>query len=94
MIKLEPKIDWIPFDRRIPPVDLSSDTHYLIFLREDEYDDGITWHYSVDIATPYGSYLDDFWDTEIDWKEGQKVEVLAYASLPYYQKKEELLLCL
>lgn len=93
MIKLEPKINWIPFDKCMPPANLSSDIHYLVFLREDDYDyilNEATWHYSVDIATPYGSYLDDFWDTENDWKEGQRVEVLAYASLPYYQKKEEL----
>ena len=90
MIKLEPQINWLPFDKCMPPADLCSDTQYLIFLREDDYDNGATWHYSVDIATPYGRYLDDFWDTENDWKEGQRVEVLAYAELPYYQKEEEL----
>lgn len=90
MIKLEPKINWIPFDRNNPPIDLDNDTRYLIFLREDDYDDGATWHYSVDIAMPYCRYLDDFWETETDWKEGQRVEVLAYAEMPYMQKEEEL----
>ena len=90
MIKLEPKFNWISFDKRMPPADLCSDTQYLIFLREDDYDNGATWTYSVDIATPYGRYLDDFWDTDHDWKEGQRVEVLAYAELPMHQKEEEL----
>lgn len=90
MIKLEPKINWIPFDKDNPPKDLSSETEYLIFLREDNYDDGATWTYSVDTATAYGSYLDNFWEPDNDWKEGQRVEVLAYAELPYMQKEEEL----
>lgn len=90
MIKLEPKINWIPFDKNNPPENLVMDTQYLIFLREDNYDKGATWTYSVDVATPYGRYLDDFWDTENDWKEGQIVEVLAYAEFPYEQKEEEL----
>lgn len=90
MIKLEPKINWLPFDKRMPPADLCSDVQYLIFLREDNYDKGATWTYSVDVATPYGRYLDDFWDTENDWKEGQIVEVLAYAEFPYEQKESEL----
>lgn len=90
MIKLEPKFNWIPFDKNNPPTDLANDTNYLIFLREDNYDDGATWTYSVDFATPYGRYLDDFWDTDNDWKEGQRVEVLAYAEMPYMQHEEEL----
>ena len=46
-----PKINWIPFDRNNPPADLYGD--YLIFLREDNYDNGATWRYSVDVAEPY-----------------------------------------
>lgn len=90
MIKLEPKINWISFDKNNPPTDLANDTNYLIFLREDNYDDGATWTYSVDVATPYGRYLDNFWNSEHDWKEGQRVEVLAYADFPYMQHEEEL----
>ena len=77
-----PEFNWIPFDKNDPP-NLSLDETYLILLREDNYDDGKTWTYSVDFATPYGSYIDDFWDTENDWCEGQRVEVVAYAELPY-----------
>ena len=85
-----PKIDWIPFDRNNPPTDLCYDTEYLILFREDNYDNGATWEYSVDTAIPYGSYLDDFWNTTYDWSEGQKIEVLAYAEMPYALKESEL----
>lgn len=86
-----PKINWIPFDKNNPPAHLSLfDDTYLIFLREDDYNDGATWEYHVDCAKPYGSYLDNFWDSTIDWDEGQRVEVLAYAELPAYFKETDL----
>ena len=87
-----PKINWIPFDKNNPPADLPylNDVAYLIFLREDNYDDGATWTYHTDYATPYGRYLDDFWDTCNDWDEGQRVEVLAYADFPSYLKEKDL----
>lgn len=86
-----PYFNWVPFDKNNPPTGLCLCREYLIFLREDNYDDGATWNYSVDIATPYGSYLDNFWDTENDWDEGQKIEVLAYAELPYSVKENDLI---
>lgn len=88
-----PKINWIPFDKINPPTDLNAmgvEEWYLVFLRKDNYDNGATWTYHVDYATPYGSYLDDFWDTQNDWDEGQRVEVLAYAELPVYLKETDL----
>ena len=89
MLKV-PKINWIPFDKNDPPVDLHWETEYLILLREDEYNNGATWDYSVDHATPYGSYIDGFWDTINDWDEGQRLEVVAYAEFPQYLKESEL----
>lgn len=86
-----PKINWIPFDKTNPPVNLSEDVEYLVLLREDNYDCGKTWRYSVDFGTPYGSYIDDFWNTSNDWKEGQLVEVVGYAELPYYLNEEDLI---
>lgn len=86
-----PKINWIPFDKNNPPTDLDIFTEYLIFLREDDYDNGTTWTYHMDHATPYGNYLDNFWDTENDWQEGQLVEVLAYAEYPSYLKETDLM---
>lgn len=77
-----PKINWITFDKNNPP-NLWENQDFLVLLREDNYDDGATWKYSVDTATPWGDYIDDFWDTSNDWCEGQRVEVVAYAELPY-----------
>lgn len=85
-----PEINWIPFDKNDPPAGLGIGEEYLIFLREDDYDDGATWRYYTDYATPYGSYLDDFWDTNNDWCEGQRVEVLAYAEFPCCLKETDL----
>ena len=85
-----PKIKWIPFDRNNPPKDLNPDEDFLIFLREDDYNNGASWRYSVYTATPYGTYLDGFWTPEVDLDEGQKIEVLAYARFSRYQKETEL----
>ena len=71
-------------------MDLNPDATYLVIVREDDYNNGKTWHYAVDIATPYGSYIDDFWDTVNDWREGQRVEVVAYAEFPSYLKESDL----
>lgn len=86
-----PKINWIPFDRNNPPIDLFDEESFLILLREDDYNRGATWRYSMDVATPYGSYIDDFWDTVNDWREGQRVEVVAYARFPSYLKESDLI---
>lgn len=83
-----PKINWIPFDKYNPPSDLCFMEKYLIFFREY---DGATWEYHVDYAEPFGDYLDDFWDTENDWVEGRRIEVLAYAEFPCYMKEDDLM---
>ena len=85
-----PKINWIPFDKNNPPDDLCYMEEYIVLLREDHYNDGATWTYHTDHATPYGSYLDDFWDTTNDWDEGQRIEVLAYAEFPVYLCESDL----
>ena len=86
-----PKFNWMPFDKDNPPADLLDDKDYLILLREDDYNNGATWTYHVDIATPYGSYLSGFWNTTNDWYEGQLIEVSGYCELPYGLKDEDLL---
>ena len=86
-----PKINWIPFNRNNPPTDLFYEERCLILLREDYYNNGVSFIYSVDVATPYGSYIDDFWDTDNDWCEGQRVEVVAYSRVPVYLKESDLI---
>ena len=85
-----PKINWKLFDKNNPPSDLRILEECLILLREDDYDNGATWTYHMDRAVPYGDYLDDFWDTENDWDEGQRIEVVAYAEFPMYLKETDL----
>ena len=87
---LIPKINWIPFDKSNLPTNLSSEAEYLIFLREDWTKTGHSWRYHVDVAQPYGSYIDNFWNTTNDWYEGQLIEVLAYAEFPYGLQEFEL----
>lgn len=86
-----PKINWISFDKNNPPANLYGEVNYLILLKDDEWSHGKTWKYNVDIASPYGSYIDDFWDTENDWLEGNQVEVVAYAEFPYGLKECDLI---
>lgn len=86
-----PKINWLPFDKNNPPVNLDENVDYLILLKDDEWSHGKTWRYNVDIANPYGSYIDDFWNTSIDWLEGNEVHVIAYAEFPYGIKEEDLI---
>ena len=85
-----PKIEWIPFDKNNLPKFLVHYEEYLVLIREDDHDNGGTWTYSVDLATPYGNYISNFWDTEVDWKEGQEVEVVAYAAVPYSVEEDKL----
>ena len=47
--------------------------------------------YHMDYATPYGSYLDNFWDTNNDWGEWPLIEVLAYSEFPSYLKETDLM---
>ena len=85
-----PKINWIPFDKDNPPSGLSPVEKYLIFFRSDNYDNGASWTYLTDCAEPFGDYLDNFWNTENDWFEGQQIEVLAYAEFPCWMKEDDL----
>ena len=83
---LYPKINWKEFDKNNPPLDLDIETQYLIFLRKRR-NEKERWNYWIDVATPYGHYLDDFWDTENYHIEGQNtIEILAYAELGYVKK--------
>lgn len=92
-----PKIKWKKFTPGDPEIlDLCPFTKYLVLIEEGDYDNypfGVYdehHSYSVDVATPFGSYLDNFWDTEYDWDEGQGLKVLAYAELPEDIKLYEL----
>lgn len=87
---LIPKINWTPFDKNNPPMNINGEADYLIFLREDWTNTGQNWIYHIDVTQPYGTYLDNFWDTTNDWDEGQLIEVLAFAELPCMIPKTDI----
>ena len=94
MLKI-PKINWIPFDENNPPKYLLPESQYLIVLREDSFDNGATWSYSIDYSRPSADCYDpdsagNFWEIVNDWNEGQRVEVVAYAEFPYVTDESEL----
>lgn len=93
-----PAIDWKPFNKDdIDTYPSLTDGTYLVLIEDDEYDGEEMGFYNpnhtyfVDIATPYGTYIDNFWDTEIDWDEGQNLKVLAYAEIPFSTRIEHLI---
>lgn len=46
-----PEFDWIPFDRNNPPSNINPDGTYLVIVREDDYNDGKTWHSALTLMT-------------------------------------------
>lgn len=85
-----PLFDWKPFDKKNPPAKLTADETCIVLLRKRRRPDE-PWTYHVDTATAFGSYIDNFWDTEIAWIEGNNtVEVVSYTHLPVYLKEDDL----
>lgn len=86
-----PAFNFIPFDKDHPPVHLRFDNEYLVLIRE-KYQDGRPDRYSVDIGSPLGRYINDFWDVSNDWIEASstKVDVIAYADLPFQLLESDL----
>lgn len=79
---IKPVLDWTTFDPGNPPEDLLGND-YLVLIVDYGYspDDNTIPEYYIDVAQAYGDYLDNFWDTECDWKEGQVIHVIAYADI-------------
>lgn len=86
-----PRFNWIPFDKDHPPVDLRFADEYLVLIRE-KYKDGRSDRYSVDFGSPFGSYINDFWDVSNDWIETSSthVDVIAYAEPPFQLLESDL----
>ena len=68
--------EWIPVSERFP----EEYGEYIVTVRE-KYSWDEEWDYKNDLAYYKGSYIGD-WDTSIDWKEGQEVEITAWMPLP------------
>ena len=89
-----PKLNWIPFNPDNPPVDLTDcEDAYLILIEDKGYPPHYLKEpcdYYMDVATAYGSYLDNFWDTTNDWDEGNDIHVIAYCGFGDLVKVEEV----
>ena len=78
MLKSKNQIRWMSCKDKLPNVGDS----YLVLIKQ-KYDYEKEWEYHVDVAISYGNYIDDFWDTFIDWKEGQETHVIYWAKIPF-----------
>lgn len=91
----KPKLEWKPFDYENPssdlPIEMECDINYLILIADYGYNptENTVPEYYTDIATAYGSYLDNFWDTTNDWDEGQVLHVVAYCYIGDQVKLEK-----
>ena len=74
---------WVPVSERLPD-DINE---YLIVIKH-KYECEKKWQYDVDVATSNGSYLNNFWDTDNDWDEGQEIHVTHWQPLPEPLKGE------
>ena len=84
-----PKLNWKVWDKDNPTNndDIYVST-YLILVEDDNYDkkpmgtyDNPNHSYHIEYAEPFGTYIEDFWDTEHDLDEGQNLKVLAYCEI-------------
>lgn len=84
---MELRIKWITFDKtKVNEYkQLYPDASFLILIKDSGYDDFCPVSYHVDFATfvEHNGYLDDHWDTTNDWFEGQRLEVVAFAPMPW-----------
>jgi hypothetical protein len=76
--------EWISVDERLPD-DIND---YLIVIKH-KYKCEKEWKHDVDVATSNGSYLNDFWDTNNDWDEGQEIHVTHWQPLPEPPKEAD-----
>lgn len=75
--------EWISVKDGLPEVVDS----YLVVVKE-KYPHEEKWNVHVDVAASHGNYIDDFWDTFNDWKEGQEVHVTHWMPLPEPPKED------
>ena len=73
----QPEQRWIPCEERLPEI---GDTYIVTGIQKDPHEK--EWHYFVDVASNYGDYIDDYWDTFNDWIEGQETHIVAWMPLP------------
>lgn len=76
---MKSEIEWIACEERMPSDDILD--HFLVIVRE-RWSDDTSYIYNVDYARNHGDYIDNYWDTYNDWKEGQEVHITHWAEIP------------
>lgn len=71
------KSDWIPCSDKLPEIGGS----YIVSGIIKEQGRKELDHF-VDVASNYGDYIDNYWDTFHDWNEGQEIHITAWRPLP------------
>lgn len=85
MEELKSVIGWVSCKDELPK-DMDD---YLVLIKTKYYGDE-DYSYYVDMATSMGSYIDNFWDTQQDWDEGQYLHITHWAKLPKVQEKNKV----
>lgn len=75
--KSEKMPKWIPTAEKLP------EEHglYIVIIKSKRYYDN-GWEYDTDVAESFGGYIDNFWDTQVDWDEGEEVHVVYWMPMP------------
>lgn len=73
------KQEWISVEERLPEIG----DHYLVVVKQ-KYEWEAEWDYNTDVAAFvfFDGYIDDVWNTFVDWKEGQETHVTHWMPLP------------
>lgn len=82
---MKSKIEWVSCKDKLPEYGDS----YLVVVKQ-KYDYEKDWEYHIDVATNYGDYIDNYWDTFIDWNEGQETHIIYWAKMPDIQELLEI----
>lgn len=72
------EMKWTPCSERLPLTyegNIPVSEAYIVTVSVD----GVLF---VDMAYSFGTYIDGFWDTVVDWDEGNDVHVVAWMPLP------------
>ena len=76
---MKSEINWIPCSERLPRLDGEDGVEFLVIVEEQDVINN-DWIYSFDLAW-FGNYIDNFWNTCVDWCEGQEVHIIYWAKV-------------
>ena len=82
---LTPPGEWINVEEKLP----ETGDRYIVLIKQ-KYPWEKEWEFNVDVAcyTFDDGYIDNCWDTFVDWLEGQETHVTHWMPLPEPPKKE------